>query len=133
MKLSTIGLWLYDFWFYDTNGFKSPLKLFLYIWSKPFLKILWWWFLVPPCLECLLISSATLFYKTWNALTFSMLVYYNTNSFFWEGFHLGTCLFSSLIKVLSVIEHNVFILKFLCFMFLLSFITSKNRCFTRII
>ena len=71
---------------------------------KTFLKILWWRFLVPHS-EHLLVSSATLSCMTQNILTLSMLVYYNTNSFFLRSFslmHWLPGLFSSLIKVLSV-------------------------------
>ena len=39
---------------------------------KTFLKILWWRFLVP-CSEHLLVSGATLLFKTQNILTLSML------------------------------------------------------------
>ena len=71
---------------------------------KTFLKILWWRLLVPHS-EHLLVSSATLSCMTQNILTLSMLVYYNTNSFFLRSFslmHWLPGLFSSLIKVLSV-------------------------------
>ena len=54
---------------------------------KTFLKILWWRFLVPHS-EHLLVSSATLSCMTQNILTLSMLVYYNTNSFFLRSFSL---------------------------------------------
>ena len=50
-------------------------------------------------------------------------------AFFWEVFDLRTGLFSSLIKFLSVFEHNFFILKFHCFMLLLNFITWKSFFF----
>ena len=127
MKISgfIFGLSLYDFWFYDTNDFMSPLPMLMnkklesknhQIYSKmlrkvckkevssqfhqdhkefifwstffmymvpTFLKVIWWRFFVP-CSEPFLISSATLSCKTWNISTFSMLVYYNTNSFFSE-------------------------------------------------
>ena len=65
-------------------------------------------------------------------LTLSMLIYYNTSNFS-EKFltdALPAGLFCSLsIKVLSVSEHNFFILKFHCIMLLLNFITSKYSLF----
>ena len=70
---------------------------------KTFLKILWWRFLVPHS-EHLLVSSATLSCMTQNILTLSMLVYYNTNSFFlsFSLMHLLlVCSSSLIIKVLS--------------------------------
>ena len=48
-------------------------------------------------------------------------------------FYACTGLLTSLIKVLKVLEHNFFILKFHCFMFLFSFITSKYSFFRKII
>ena len=77
---------------------------------KTFLKILWWQFLVPSS-EHLLGSSATLLCMTQNILTLSMLVYYNTNSFFLRCFSL----------------------MFLTFVLLCNFITSKYSFFRRII
>ena len=60
---------------------------FSYMMVKRFLKILWWWFLVPRS-EHLLVSSETLLCKTENILTLSISVYYNTNSFFLISFLL---------------------------------------------
>ena len=74
-----------------------------------FLKILWWRFLVPHS-EHLLVSSATLSCMTQNILTLSMLVYYNTNSFFlsFSLMHLLlVCSSSLIIKVLSEIHFEV--------------------------
>ena len=76
---------------------------------KTFLKILWWRFLVPHS-EHLLVSSATLSCMTQNILTLSMLVYYNTNSFFlsFSLMHLLlVCSSSLIIKVLSEIHFEV--------------------------
>ena len=73
---------------------------------KTFLKILWWWFLVPR-LEHLLVSSATLSCKKQNILSLPMLVYYNTNSLFLRSFFFMHWLlvcsiqFILIIKVLS--------------------------------
>ena len=100
---------------------------------KTFLKILWWRFLVPHS-EHLLVSSATLSCMTQNILTLSMLVYYNTNSFFlsFSLMHLLlVCSSSLIIKVLSEIhfEVSLFHVAFISFYF----ITSKYSFFRRII
>ena len=78
---------------------------------KTFLKNIWRQFLFPRS-EHLLVSSATLLCKTQNILTFSMLVYYNTNSFFSKTFltyvlTLLVCSSSLIIKVLSELYFEV--------------------------
>ena len=76
---------------------------------RTFLKNFWWWFLVPHS-DHLLVSSATLSCMTQNILTLSMLVYYNTNSFFlsFSLMHLLlVCSSSLIIKVLSEIHFEV--------------------------
>ena len=77
---------------------------------KTFLKIFWWWFLVPHS-DHLLVSSATLSCMTQNILTLSVLVYYNTNSCFLRSFSfmhlLQACSSSLIIKVLSEIHFEV--------------------------
>ena len=102
---------------------------------KTFLKIIWRRFLVSHSEH--LVSRSR---KTQNILTLPMLLYYNSIlfiAFFWYVSRLFTAwllgLFSSIINVLSVSEHNFFILKFHCFMLLLNFITSKYSFFRRII
>ena len=80
-----------------------------FVMVKTFLKILWWRFLVLHS-EYLLVSSATLSCMTQNILTLSMLVYYNTNSFFlsFSLMHLLlVCSSSLIIKVLSEIHFEV--------------------------
>ena len=76
---------------------------------KTFLNIIWWQFLVPHS-EHLLVSSATLSCMTQNILTLSMLVNYNTNSFF-LSFSLcnycWVCPSSLIIKVLCEIHFEV--------------------------
>ena len=75
---------------------------------KTFLKILWCWFFFPT--QHLLVSSVTLLCMTQNILTLSMLVYYNTNSFFlsFSLMHLLlVCSSSLIIKVLSEIHFEV--------------------------
>ena len=76
---------------------------------KTFLKIIWWQFLVPYS-EYLLVSTATLLCMTQNILTLSVLVYYNTNSFF-RSFSLMYlllgCSSSLTINVLSEIHFEV--------------------------
>ena len=76
---------------------------------KTFLKILWWRFLVPHS-EHLFVSSATFSCMTQNILILSMLVSYNTNSFFlsFSLMHLLlVCSSSLIIKVLSEIHFEV--------------------------
>ena len=67
---------------------------FLFSMVHTFLKILWWRFFVP-CLERLLVSSATLSCKTLNISTLLMLVNYNKNSFFLRSSSFMHCLVSS--------------------------------------
>ena len=102
---------------------------------KTFLKIIWWRFLVP-CSELLLVNSVYLSCKIRNISTLSMLLCHSTDSLFSEKYltYAPAGVFSSLIKVLSVSEHNFLILKFRCFMLLLlNFVTSKYIFFRRII
>ena len=88
-------------------------------------------FFVPHS-ECFLISSATSSCKTCNISTFSMLLLHK--KFFWEvSYYICTGLYTSLINVLKFFQHDLFILKFHCFMFLFNFTTSKNSFFRRII
>ena len=93
---------------------------------KTFLKILCWRFLVP-CSEHFLVCSATLSSETQNILTLSMLVYYNTNSFFLRSFSLMhwllVCSSSLIIKVLG------FIVSFCSFISLLRNIVSSEDLF----
>ena len=76
-------------------GFIIVIKKLMYM-VQNFLKILGWRFLDLRS-EHLFVSSATLTCKTQNILTLSMLVYYNTNSFFLRSLSLMHCtgLFSS--------------------------------------
>ena len=92
---------------------------------QPFLKIIWSRFLVSRL-------TVQVYRARQNISTLSIIVYYKTNSFFSDKFftYALSGLFCSLIKVF---EHNFFILKFHCFMLLLSFITSKYSFFRRII
>ena len=94
---------------------------------QTFLKI----FKVTISFTLLRTSCANLSCKTWNISVISLLVNYNLITqiaFFWQVFYyFCTGLFSWLIKVLSVFRHNFFLLKPHCFIFLLSFITSKYR------
>ena len=85
--------------------------------------------------ERLLISSATLSCRHgyFNFFNFNILGIIQT-AFFSEKFlTYALVLFSSLIKISSVFEHNFSILKFHCLMFLLNCVTSKYSFFRRII
>ena len=85
---------------------KIHLLINVFFMVKNFLNILWWRFFVPHS-EHVLVSRATLLCKTQNTFTLSLLVCYNTNSFFLRSFSL---------------MH-----------WLLNFITSKYSFFRRII
>ena len=63
------------------------INVFLYIWLKPFQKLFGDDFYLDRS-EHLLVSSATLSCKTQNTLTLSVLVYYDTNSFFLQEISL---------------------------------------------
>ena len=93
-------------------SFRVKKKIFWSTFSymvKAFLKILWWPFLVPRSEH--LVSSATLSSKTQIILTLSMLVYYNTNSFFLRSFSrmhwLLVCSSSLIIKFFSELHFEV--------------------------
>ena len=76
------------------------INIFYIYMVKTFLKIPWRRFFVPRS-DYLLVSSAALPCKTQNVLIFSMLVHYNTNSFFWQISHsyaFPACLFSFIVR-----------------------------------